>query len=65
MGIQTKLELKRTQKNSGLKMNTSLRNQNEGRYWTPVNRMESDSNNTRSRMPNLKKQKMPKCQPET
>ena len=30
-------------------MKTSLRD-NEGKYWTPVNRLESDSNNTRSRM---------------
>ena len=31
-------------------MNTSLRDQNEGKYWTPVNRLEEDGNDTRSRM---------------
>ena len=33
-------------------MNTSLRDQNEGKYWTPVNRLEGDSNDTRCRMNN-------------
>ena len=33
-------------------MNTSLRDQNEGKYWTPVNRLEGDSNDTRCKMNN-------------